>query len=62
MTRPPLRKPRRLSVTVPFQLHQALIERSIQEGRSISNLASFLLETALAEFTDVNDSADNKAA
>ncbi len=42
------RSPRRLSVTIPYDLHQRLIERSDQEGRSISNLAAYLLEFALS--------------
>ncbi|MGB7564210.1 MAG: hypothetical protein WBM08_05600 [Prochlorococcaceae cyanobacterium] len=42
------RSPRRLSVTIPYGLHQRLIERSDQEGRSISNLAAYLLEFALS--------------
>lgn len=42
------RSPRRLSVTIPYGLHQRLIDRSDQEGRSISNLAAFLLESALS--------------
>ncbi|MEB3165211.1 MAG: hypothetical protein VKO65_00920 [Cyanobacteriota bacterium] len=37
----------RLSITVPHHIHQALVSRSQQEGRSISNLAAFLLECAL---------------
>ncbi len=43
------RSPRRLSVTIPYGLHQRLIERSDQEGRSISNLAAYLLEFAISE-------------
>lgn len=32
---------------MPEQAYLQLIERSIQEGRSISNLAAFLLEKAI---------------
>ena len=42
------RSPRRLSVTIPYALHQRLSERSDQEGRSISNLAAYLLEFGLS--------------
>jgi hypothetical protein len=43
------RKPRRITVTVPDQIYRALLERSSREGRSISNLAAFLLERAVTE-------------
>jgi len=36
-------------VTVPDQIYRALLERSSREGRSISNLAAFLLERAVTE-------------
>jgi hypothetical protein len=38
------RSPQRISTTVSYQLHQRLLERSNREGRSLSNLAAFLLE------------------
>ena len=41
------RSPRRLSVTIPFTLHQQLLDRSDLEGRSVSNLAAYLLERGL---------------
>lgn len=40
------RTPQRLSVTISWALYQRLQERSDQEGRSMSNLAAFLLEVA----------------
>lgn len=49
MPTPLFRKPQRISITVPHQLYLGLIERADREGRSISNLSAFLLETALAE-------------
>lgn len=42
------RKPRRITVTVPDQIYRTLLERSAREGRSISNLAAYLLERAVA--------------
>lgn len=45
--------PRRISITVPDQVHVALVQRSFYEGRSISNLASFLLENSLMQPTPV---------
>jgi hypothetical protein len=41
------RNPKRISITLPFATYQSLINRSDQEGRSLSNLAAFLLEKAL---------------
>jgi type II secretory pathway component PulK len=38
------RTPQRISVTISWQLHQRLLQRSDAEGRSLSNLAAFLLE------------------
>jgi hypothetical protein len=34
-------------VTIPSKLHQELVDRSDREGRSLSNLVAFLLETTL---------------
>jgi hypothetical protein len=33
---------------VPDQIYRSLLERSSREGRSISNLAAYLLERAVA--------------
>jgi hypothetical protein len=41
------RSPKRISVTLPYSAFRALEERSIREGRSLSNLAAFLIEQAL---------------
>jgi hypothetical protein len=41
------RKPRRVSVTLPDATAQQLTERSLLEGRSLSNLAAVLLEKEL---------------
>jgi hypothetical protein len=40
--------PRRISVTLSFAAFKALGERSVKEGRSVSNLAAFLIENGLA--------------
>jgi|LauGreDrversion4_2_1035121.scaffolds.fasta_scaffold3446224_1 hypothetical protein len=40
---------RRISVTVSQRAWQYLVERSAAEGRSLSNLASFLLESAVPD-------------
>lgn len=41
------RRPVRISITVSQAVHEALLNRSDFEGRSLSNLAAFLLEAAL---------------
>jgi len=41
------RKPVRVSITVSWALHEALISRASSEGRSLSNLLAFLLERSL---------------
>ncbi len=41
------RTPKRISITVAWETWRRLQERSDIEGRSISNLASFLLEQGL---------------
>lgn len=46
---PVLRSPRRITITISNALHQALVQRSNAEGRSMSNLAAYLLELSLDE-------------
>ena len=41
------RKPRRLTITVSQHVMERLQHSSDQQGRSLSNYAAFLLETAL---------------
>lgn len=41
------KKPKRITITLAEKPYQALISRSLHEGRSISNLAAFLLESSL---------------
>jgi hypothetical protein len=41
------RQPRRISITLSYHIHEALLNRSEEEGRSVSNLCAFLLEEAL---------------
>jgi hypothetical protein len=41
------RKPVRVAITVSYRVSEALAERSQVEGRSLSNLAAFLLEDRL---------------
>jgi hypothetical protein len=41
------RKPVRITITVSHHTHLALTERCDQEGRSLSNLAAYMLENSL---------------
>jgi hypothetical protein len=41
------RKPMRISITVSFSTCQQLLRMSGEQGRSVSNLAAFLIEGAL---------------
>lgn len=43
------RSPRRVTVTLPQQTYEQLLQRSDCEGRSLSNLAAFLLEMGLRQ-------------
>ena len=40
--------PRRVTITVPYALYSELLARSDQQGRSLSNLAAFLIEAAIS--------------
>lgn len=39
--------PRRVSVTLPLHAYRLLERLSVEQGRSMSNLAAFLIETGL---------------
>jgi hypothetical protein len=43
------RSPRRISITVSHATYERLLERCDAEGRSLSNLAAYLLETSTDE-------------
>ena len=43
------RKPQRLTITVSHSVADHLISQSTSQGRSISNLAAYLLERALTD-------------
>ena len=42
------RAPKRITITVPFSTHEKLLMRSDEQGRSLSNLAAYLLELSLS--------------
>ena len=46
------RSSKRITITLNYATYKALEERSSEEGRSISNLASYVLERSLAEKTN----------
>ena len=43
------RQPRRISITLSYFVHESLLSRSEEEGRSVSNLCAFLLEDAFRD-------------
>ncbi|MFM7549552.1 MAG: ribbon-helix-helix domain-containing protein [Cyanobacteriota bacterium] len=43
-----MQTPKRISITVPYVTYQKLLGRSDQEGRSLSNLAAYLLDMGTA--------------
>ena len=56
MVQPAFRSPRRVTITLPFSTFQDLQGRADGEGRSLSNLAAFLLESALKGHEDASAS------
>lgn len=42
-----IHSPKRISITVSYEAYQRLLDRSDREGRSLSNLAAFLLESVI---------------
>jgi hypothetical protein len=44
--------PHRITITVPDMTFKKLLKRSLVEKRSLSNLASFLLQQSLEEDTE----------
>ena len=46
------RSPKRISITIPHNAYEHLLRQSDQEGRSLSNLAAFLLESAIGKQAD----------
>ena len=59
------RQPRRISITLSYHVHESLLSRSEDEGRSVSNLCAFLLEDALRDparqFNSANTVHGNQA-
>ena len=43
------KSPKRISITIPHNAYEHLLKQSDHEGRSLSNLAAFLLEMAISK-------------
>lgn len=43
------RRPQRLTITVSYHVADHLVQQSFDQGRSISNLAAYLLERAITD-------------
>jgi hypothetical protein len=56
---PGLRKPRRITITIPDIIYSQLLECSNSQGRSISNLAAYLLERSMQESLDDGQNGSN---
>ena len=41
------RSPKRITITIPHSAFEAIIRRSNEEGRSLSNVATFILEQGI---------------
>ena len=44
-----LRKPKRITITIPQAVYERLEQLSAEDGRSLSNLAAFLLERGIGK-------------
>ena len=44
---PGFRYPRRITITLPYDTYRCLSLQSDEQGRSLSNLAAYLIEAAL---------------
>ena len=43
------RAPKRITITIPHATFEAIVQRSDDEGRSMSNLAAYILEKGLMD-------------
>lgn len=44
------RKPVRITITISALLYERLVQRSLEEGRSLSNLAAYVMELGCSRF------------
>ena len=43
------RSSKRVTITIPFHVFNYILDRSMEEGRSFSNLMAYLIERAISE-------------
>lgn len=56
------RQPRRISITLSYHVHESLLRRSDDEGRSLSNLCAFLLEDSLRDQRETTQTPPREGA
>jgi len=61
MTSNAFRTPRRLTITIPYGTYEQLLDRSDEQGRSLSNLAAYLHESALLRDRIIELDEDRKS-
>ena len=49
------RSPRRVTITLPYNVYEHLLAKSDEEGRSLSNLAAFALESSLSKLKEIQE-------
>jgi CopG-like RHH_1 or ribbon-helix-helix domain, RHH_5 len=52
------KSPKRISITIPSSTYEMLLTASEEQGRSISNLAAYLLESSLKNKTQTPKKAE----
>jgi hypothetical protein len=55
ITQDAFRKPQRMTITIPFGVHETLVAQSNYQGRSLSNYAAFIIEQALVTVKDAQN-------
>jgi len=50
-----LKSPRRITITIPYSTFVHLLRCSDDQGRSLSNLAAYLLERACQQIQAIDD-------
>ena len=49
------RSPNRVTITLPHNVYEHLLAKSDEEGRSLSNLAAFALESSLSKLKEIQE-------
>ncbi len=50
-----MRKPRKISVTIPQCVYELLLDQSESQGRSLSSLASYWLQVQASQAESIGD-------